>query len=154
MARDGKSLEVPRALACLDLPKGTKFVPMAAEFENGKVVTLFDKLRDASGGAPPTFEREKKQEYWRWFTTNFDARQCVNVIEEASNGNGKIEWIDFRVPLNESGEVMHVHLEPRGRYFTGALAYMIVRRALGHGLRLVGTLKDGPDVNVMALYEK
>lgn len=151
---DGKSLEVPRALAFLDLPKGTKFIPMAAEFENGKVVTFFDKLRDASNSAPPPFDRENKQEYWRWFATNFDAGQSVKVIEEASADNGKIEWIDFRVPLNDSVEMMHVHLEARGRYFTGALAYMIVRRALGHGLRLVGTLKDGPDINVMALYEK
>jgi hypothetical protein len=151
--RNGDSLEVPRALAFFDLPKGTKFIPMAAEFENGKVITFFDKLRDASGRMSPQFDHDKKLDYWRWFSDNFDAGQSVKVIEEASAENGKIEWIDFRVPLNDDGEMMHVHLEARGRYFTGALAYMIVRRALGHGLRVVGTLKDGPDINVMALYE-
>jgi hypothetical protein len=152
--RTGSIAAVPRGLAFIDLPPETKFIPMAAEFSNGKVVTLFDKLRDGSDALPPPFEHEKKKEYWRWFAANFDATRSIEAIESASAANGKIEWIDFRVPLNSQAEMMHVHLEARGRYFTGALAYMIVRRSIGHGLRLVGTLKDGPDINVMALYEK
>jgi hypothetical protein len=152
--RSGGIAAVPRGLAFIDLPRGTKFIPMAAEFSNGKVVTLFDKLPGSANAQPPAFEREKKQAYWEWYAANFDPARSVEVIESASAANGKIEWIDFRVPLNSQAEMMHVHLEARGRYFTGALAYMIVRRSLGHGLRLVGTLKDGPDINVMALYEK
>ena len=66
---------------------------------------------------------------------------------------------DFRVPMNETTgspevEMMHLHLVARRGYFTGELAYMAVRRAMGHGLRVIGTLKDGPDINVLALYEK
>jgi hypothetical protein len=152
--RDSESAEVPRALVFLDLPPETKFVPMAAEFENGKVTTLFAELRGSAKEPPPQFVHEKKQEYWGWFAKNFDAGQCTDVIEKASGENGKIEWIDFRVPLNDKVDTMHLHFEARRRYFTGALAYMIVRRGVGHGLRLVGTLKDGPDINVLALYEK
>jgi hypothetical protein len=148
------SAEMPRALVFLDLPPGTKLVPMAAEFENGKVVTLFKELRGAQREPPPEFDKTKKQEYWAWFARNFDAGQSTEAIETASSENGKIEWIDFRVPLNDASDMMHLHFEARRRYFTGALAYMVVRRAEGHGLRLVGTLKDGPDINVLALYEK
>jgi hypothetical protein len=64
------------------------------------------------------------------------------------NWHVDIEWIDFRVALDGTGRTVHFHLESRGRYFTGAFAYMVIRRVVGHGLRLVGTLKDGPDVNV------
>ena len=99
--------------------------------------------------------KTNKQEYWAWFARQFsDAGQSTEAIEKASSENGKIEWIDFRVPLNDVSDTMHLHFEARRRYFTGALAYMVVRRAEGHGLRLVGTLKDGPDINVLALYEK
>jgi hypothetical protein len=157
--KKGASTAVPRALALIDLPPKTKMIPMAAEFENGKVVKLFEYLLSPSGEHPPPFVDEKKDEYWEWFAKNFNAGQAVEVIEKASGDNGKIEWIDFRVPLNEATgspkvETMHLHLVARRRYFTGELAYMGVRRAMGHGLRVVGTLKDGPDINVLALYEK
>ena len=152
--KSGASAAVPRALALLDMPKGTKMIPMAAEFDNGKVIKLFNDLRGPSGEIPPAFVHSKKHEYWQWFAKSFGAEQASEVIERASVDNGKIEWIDFRVPLNDHGNTMHLHVETRRRYFTGALAYMAVRRAQGHGLRVVGTLKDGPDINVLALYEK
>lgn len=152
--RSGMSAGSPRALTFIDLPPETKFIPMAAEFSDGTVVTLFDKLHRPSGPEQPRFSRDNKRDYWRYFVDHFDAGRSVDAIEKASSGKGKIEWIDLRVPLNDRPDMMHVHLEARGRYFTGALAYMIVRRSLGHGLRVVGTLKDGPDINVMALYEK
>lgn len=152
--QSGKSTDVPRALAFVDLPPGTKFIPMTAEFENGKVVTLFDQLAQKASKKAPNFNREAKREYWAWFTEHFDSRHAMDVIEAASSKNGKIDWIDFRIPLNDKVDTMHLHLEARRRYYTGALAYMVVRRSVGHGIRLVGTLKDGPDLNVMALYEK
>lgn len=72
----------------------------------------------------------------------------------ASEGGGQIQWIDFRVPLNDKVDTTHLHMEPAGNYYTGSLAYRLVRRAHGHGLRIVGTLMDGPDFNVLAVYEK
>ena len=92
--------------------------------------------------------------------THSDARgpvvrgQSIEVIEKASTEHGRIEWIDYRVPLNDAVDTMHLHIEAAGQYNTGTFAYRLVRRTLGHGVRMVGTLKDGPDFNVLALYEK
>jgi hypothetical protein len=49
---------------------------------------------------------------------------------------------------------MHLHIEVAGKYNTGTFAYRLIRRGEGHGIRIVGSLRDGPDVNVLALYEK
>ncbi|WP_316191871.1 MULTISPECIES: hypothetical protein [unclassified Bradyrhizobium] len=151
--KEGISTEVPRALVFVDLPKDTKCIPMAAEFKDGKFVTFFDKLMAKSGERPPPFDREKPQEYWAWFDKNFDPGQCVAEIEKASTENGRIEWIDFRIPLNDGVDTMHIHIEAAGAYNTGTFAYRLIRRTLGHGIRLVGALKDGPDLNIMAIYE-
>jgi hypothetical protein len=146
---------IPRALAFVDLPAQTRMIPMAAEFTNGKVVTFFDKLTAKSGEKPPAFKSEEKQAYWAWFLKHFDEKQSTEVIEGgASESGGRIQWIDFRVPLNNLVDSAHLHLEPAGNYYTGALAYRLVRRTHGHGLRIVGTLMDGPDFNVLAVYEK
>jgi hypothetical protein len=76
------------------------------------------------------------------------------VIEEASQRHKRIRWIDFQVPIGDEGETLHLHVVPGGRADAGVFGYNFVRRAFKHGVRLVGTLKSGPDVNVMAIYEK
>jgi hypothetical protein len=151
----GATLSVPRPLAFIDLPKKTKFIPMAVEFANGKVVTLFDWLLADNGERPPPYDPDKKADYWKWFSTNFNQERALGVLESAASENGsKIEWIDFRVPLNDSVKTMHLHIEVVGKYSTGTFAYRMIRRGFGHGMRVVGALRDGPDVNVLALYEK
>jgi hypothetical protein len=92
--------------------------------------------------------------YWSWFNKNFDTAQSIDLAEKAATQNGRVEWIDFRVPLNDAPATMHLHIEPRGEYNTGTFAYRLVRRAFTHGIRIVGTLKDGPNINVLAIYEK
>jgi hypothetical protein len=150
----GLSRQVPRALALVDLPPGTKFIPMAAEFAKSEFVSFFDQLRADSGEDPPDFERVSRKEYWSWFADNFNAERSIAVVERASTSHGRIEWIDFRIPISDVGDTMHLHIEPGGEYNTGTFAYRLIRRSLGHGIRLVGTLKDGPDLNVLALYER
>ncbi|TXG96741.1 MAG: hypothetical protein E6R08_08655 [Nevskiaceae bacterium] len=152
--RDALSISVPRPLVFIDLPKGTKFIPMAAEFADRHTVTFFDKLRDLNGDRPPEFDPHKKNDYWMWFDRNFDPKQSLAVLEDAATTHGRIEWVDFRVPLNGLGDTLHVHIEAAGRYNTGTFGYRLIRRALGHGTRIVGTLRDGPDVHVLALYDK
>ena len=49
---------------------------------------------------------------------------------------------------------MHLHIKPRGQYETGTFAYNFIIRAFEHGLRLVGTLKSEPDLNVLAIFER
>ena len=147
-------LSVPRPLVFIDLPKGTKFIPMAAEFVNGKVVTFFDKLLADDGARPPRYSPDAKAEYWKWFDKNFNAERALATLETAATENGRIEWVDFRVPLNDLVQTMHLHIEVAGKYSTGTFAYRLIRRGQGHGMRIVGSLRDGPDVNVLALYEK
>jgi hypothetical protein len=146
---------VPRPLVFIDLPKNAKFIPMAAEFVNGKVVPLFQRLEADSGERPPPYKREAKADYWKWFETNFNAERSLAVLEAAATENGRIEWVDFRVPLNDVVETMHLPIDVAGKYNTGTFAYRLIRRrGVGHGMRVVGSLRDGPDVNVLALYEK
>jgi len=172
--RDPKSISaVPRSLVFLDLPgfdealeKGcvqTKLIPMAAEFENGKVVEIHSQLLAKNGERPPKYvdrfekpERlatERKQ-YWQWFEQNFNAVTALLAIEKAASENGKIRWIDYRLPLTKDGDTLHLHICPRESFDTGVFAYNFVKRGSTHGLRLVGTLKSGPDLNVLAIYEK
>ena len=53
------SAEVP-ALVFLDLPPGIKLVPMAAEFENGKVVTLFKEICGTQREPPPGIQQQNE----------------------------------------------------------------------------------------------
>lgn len=153
--RTGATVSVPRPLAFIDLPKRTKFIPMAAEFTNGKVVTFFDRLLANSGERPPVYRPEDKSAYWKWFSDNFNPDRALGLLEAAASQNAtRIEWIDFRVPLNDTVETMHVQIEVAGRYSTGTFAYRMIRRGHGHGMRVVGALRDGPDVNVLGMYEK
>lgn len=172
--RDPKSISaVPRSLVFLDLPgfdeaieKGcvqTKLIPTAAEFDNGKIVEIYKELLAANGERPPRyFDRsekpgrlvEERKQYWQWFEKNFNAVAALVAIEKAASENGRIRWIDYRLALTTEGDTLHLHICPRGSFDTGVLAYNFVKRGSTHGLRLVGTLKSGADLNVLAIYEK
>jgi hypothetical protein len=45
-------------------------------------------------------------------------------------------------------------LTAAGRYDTITFAYNFIRRGYEFGLRLIGTLKTDPDMNVLAIYER
>ncbi len=174
--RDPRSIsDVPRSLVFLDLPSFeqatgsaiplTKLIPTAAEFENGKIVQIYPKLVGPKGEEPPAYpEAEKipdpevlrgaRKKYWQWFDTNFSSTRAMVAIEDAATANGKIRWIDYRLPLTSDGETLHLHICPSGKFDTGVLAYNFVKRGFKHGVRLVGTLKSEPDMNVLAIYEK
>lgn len=162
--RDPKNiLKSPRALAFLDLPK-VKIIPTAAEFENSKIELLYTKLEAKSGERPPDYPESpkileadlpaKRKEYWQWFDKNFSGSKAIQVVEAAASTNGRIRWIDYRMPLNDEGDTLHLHLCPNGKFDTGVLAYNFIKRGEKHGLRLVGTLKSEPGMNVLAVYEK
>ena len=77
---------------------------------------------------------------------------AVQALE--SSGTGKLEVVDFRVPISEDGRTLHLHIHPRGEYPTITFAYNLIRRGFEHGVRLVGTMRSEPDMNVLAIYEK
>ncbi|HYH05707.1 MAG TPA: hypothetical protein VEK11_01490 [Thermoanaerobaculia bacterium] len=166
--------ESPRPLVFLSLPGAieaekygltkTKLVPAAAEFENGKIVALYKQL-DFGREKPPKYPDpadpgkehtlvDERKEYWAWFDKNFDPRAAMHAVEDASREHGRIHWIAYRLPLNNDGSTLRLHICPRGAYATGDFAYNLIARGYKHGLRLVGTLKSEPDMNVLAIYER
>jgi len=160
--------EVPRALAFLDLEASTTIIPIAAEFEDGTVSRLYEelarKLTTEDGGPKQVYPDaanispedlpQKRKEYWESYKNHYSATQAMLVIEEASKRHNRIRWIDFRVPIGENGETLHLHVVPRGKSDAGVFGYNFVRRAFKHGVRMVGTLKSEPDMNVIAIYDK
>ncbi|MCA8990761.1 MAG: hypothetical protein KDA88_02225 [Planctomycetaceae bacterium] len=165
--------DVPRALVFLEFHGtesnrksgehfGTMLIPTAAEFDDGVVVPIYPELTRASGERPPKYpetgsEEELlngRREYWKWFSEEFSADHAMRAIEKAASQHGRIRWIDFRVPISEQGDTLHLHVVPAAKYDTGVFAYNFVKRGFKHGLRLVGTLKSEPDMNVLAIYER
>jgi hypothetical protein len=143
---------VPREVVFFDLPSeekareknvpGTKLIPMAVEFADGRIETLYDRL-----GA------KRRGDSWAPYIENFSPEEAVEVLEEATEGKGRIEWINFRVPLD--GDITaRVHFEPRTTYNNGTFAYNLIHLGYKHGLRLVGTVHQEPDVRVLAGYRK
>lgn len=150
----------PRALVFLDLLPGTKIIPSALELIDGKVQVLIDDLGQKLGGAAApkypgsTASQSEKDAYFGWFSENYEDRTALGVVEAAVQ-NGKISWIDFNASLAGGGSpFMHLHLVGRGEYDTGVFGYYFIVRGFTHGLRIVGTLKSGPDLNVLAVFER
>jgi hypothetical protein len=166
---EGYVTALPRALVFLDLAQA-RFIPTALELDNGAVVLLFDVFAAAltkpgtqTAGEYPGSEAppETRDEYWRWFSSKFDDpkigadRKALIVVENAVK-NHKIAWIDYRVPLGSDGEppFLHLHIQARGEFETGVFAYNLISRGVKHGVRIVGTLKSEPDMNVLAIFER
>ncbi len=172
--RDPKTIvATPRALAFLDLPgeaeatarglPALKLIPTAAEFANGKIVQIYQGLHAKNGERPPRYPEKAedgstlpaaRKKYWSWFDSNFSAVAAMVAIEDAAVENGRIRWIDYRLPLTADGDTLHLHLVGSAEFDTGVFAYNFVKRGYKHGLRLVGTMKSEPDMNVLAVYEK
>lgn len=162
----------------------TMLIPTAAEFENGVIVPLFQELKSEDGCPPPSYPEEhliresvladadedtaasdieeavyqalsgQRKGYWKWFRENFRPRKAMQVVEDAASENGRIQWIDYRMPLTENGDTLHFHICPNGNYDTGTFAYNLIKRGYKHGIRIIGTLKSEPDMNVLSIYEK
>ena len=154
----------PRPLIVLDLRPKSRLIPMAAESTEGKVKLLYKdliKVLDPDKKVPPYTEAgtgaEGAQEYWKALDAVFDARKAMKVVEDCSTSDGKrLDWIDYRLIAKAEGDLitpLHLHLMPRGEYTTGTFAYQTIRRCFKYGLRIVGTLKQGEDINVLAMYE-
>ena len=152
---------LPRALVFLDFPPSV-FLPLAAELAAGKVVLLHEAYLNAAwqkNPAPDNRELSPEQraaawrEYWDRFISKFDAQIALRTIEQQAEGS-RIRWIDYRTPFSEKGRTFHLHVVAHSDYDTGVFAYNFVKRGFSHGVRLVGTLKAGNDVNVLAIFEK
>lgn len=160
---------LPRALVFLNLAEA-RLIPTALELDNGAVVLLFDAFAASltkpgaeTAGRYPGSEApaDERDAYWRWFSSKFDDpqngadRKALTTVEDAVKDH-KIAWIDYRVPLGTKGAppFLHLHLQARSEFDTGVFAYNLISRGLKHGVRIVGTLKSEPDLNVLAIFER
>lgn len=161
----GISKRLPRPILFLDLNPGIKLLPMAAEFADGSVSLLYEdltqRLTHENGGPVRKFPDDSKENYdeerkayWSSFDKFFDSEKAMLVVENASTTHGRINWIDFRLPLSTAGDTLHLHITPAGNVDAGVFGYNFVRRGYKHGIRLVGTLKAGLDMNVLAIYDR
>jgi hypothetical protein len=62
-------------------------------------------------------------------------------------------WIDYKMTF-ATGDELNLHVIAYGDYDTGVLAYNLIRRGWRYGLRIVGSLKSQPALNVLAIYDK
>jgi hypothetical protein len=155
----------PRMIAFIDACAGTQFLPLAAELNDGRVVTFFDplieKLQRDGGMLPVRYPddvlteegRRHKDNYWAWFCDHWNAVTAVRVAEDVIGAGGRPRWIDYRATLR-TGETLELHVAGRGEFDTGVFAYNLIKRGWRRGLRIVGSLKSKPALNVLAIYEK
>lgn len=152
-------------VAFVDVPPGARCLPQAAEFNDGRVVTFFspliEKLKRDGGTLPGAYPhttatdagKQQRDAYWDWFAQHWNADEAVKVVEDGIGDGGRPRWIDYRMAFG-TGQELHLHVAARGDYDTGVFAYGNIRRGERFGLRIVGSLKSQPALNVLAIYEK
>jgi hypothetical protein len=155
----------PRMLTFIDVPPRTMFLPQAAELDHGRVVTFFDALaeklqQDPDSPRPPYPEdtttgegMRKRRAYWKWYTERWNPDEVVKAVEEVIRDGGRLRWFDYKMTF-ATGEELNLHADAYGDYDTGVFAYNLIRRGWRYGLRIVGSLKSQPALNVLAIYEK
>lgn len=97
--------------------------------------------------------RQQRDVYWNWFAEHWYADKAVTVVEDVIGVGGRPRWIAYRMTFG-NGTGLHVDVTARGDYDTGVFAYNFIRRSWRYGLRIVGSLKSQPALNVLATYEK
>jgi hypothetical protein len=152
-------------IAFIDVPPGTLFLPEAAELRDGRVVTFFDPLIERlhrDGGTLPvaypadtaTDEGTRQRDaHWQWYVDHWNTGRVVDVVEEVIGDGGRPRWVDYRMTF-DTGEPLNLHVVAHGDYDTGVFAYNMIRRGERYGLRIIGSLKSQPALNVLAIYEK
>lgn len=153
----------PRPMLFIDLPPLVPILPMSGGSQSGKPVLLIDTIVERlrkKRRKIPAFPRDNdsdaaaKRAYWKALVDGYDNWTAMDVINEGFGAGERIEWIDFRMKLGTRDTPVHLHFAPGGTAPTGDFAYNLVRRGFKVGLRLVGQLKKGCDVNVLALYQR
>ncbi|MCR9188879.1 MAG: hypothetical protein NXH96_08795 [Alteromonadaceae bacterium] len=149
----------PRPLIIFELQEGSKIIPMAGETVDSKFKMIYENYinqLDYNGDFPKySSEPGQREYYWSELEKSFNSTKAMRAVEDSTKDGGRLDWIDYRLIGREDDEILpiHLHLAPRGDYNTGTFAYQTVRRGFKFGLKIIGTLKQGEDVNVLAMYE-
>ncbi|MAM89560.1 MAG: hypothetical protein CME36_19860 [unclassified Hahellaceae] len=154
------AVAAPRPLIIFELEKGSKIIPMAGETVDSMFKPIYKSYIAQLDNSDdfPEYKSEDDPEsdrYWKALEESFDSAKAMREVENATKSGGRLDWIDYRLLSIEENEILpiHLHLAPKGNYNTGTFAYQTVRRGSKFGLKIVGTLKQGRDVNVLAMYE-
>lgn len=91
--------------------------------------------------------------YWNWYAERWNTDEVVKVVEEVIGDSGRPRWIDYKM-TSATGDELNLHVIAYGDYDTGVFAYNLIRRGWRYGLRVVGSLKSQPALNVLAIYDK
>lgn len=153
----------PRSLVFLEVKPDAVIIPTMCEFARGGFEALHQQLIEklwSSNETKPKYPLEndamaspEKLAYWRAIAERYDSGTAMQVLESAAGESRKLEWVDFRLNLTPEGETLHLHVCPRGQYSAGTFGYNFIRRGNTKGVRIVGSLKRGPDLNVLAIFE-
>jgi hypothetical protein len=160
-----------RPIIIFDLHDGARIIPMFGELTSGEDVDLYRRflaeIPHDNARKVPTYPSKRKSsqaeyemlanEYWSAFFDVFDSQVAMQTIEKSTREGGRFDWIDYRLVQVKPGGTsipVHLHVVGRGSYPSGTFAYQLVRRGETHGVRIVGTLKKGGDVNVLSIYER
>src|SRR5579883_846652 len=146
-----------RPLLFIDLAPQVEILPMAGETGDGKTILIFESMierlkkngitiPDFPDDRAPDAEAQKKC-YWDALVKSYSNRIALESIEDAFKNGQRIDWIDYRLKLETRAIPVHLHFAPAGRFPTGVFAYNLVRRGYKVGLRIVGQLKKGCDIN-------
>ena len=153
----------PRSLVFLEVSPTAVIIPTMCEFSGGGLEPLSEQL--VSRLWPSESERpkypsessavasEERRAYWNAIGEKYDSRTAMEVLEHAMKDGRMLDWVDFRLRLTPQGETLHLHVSPKGLYSAGTFGYNFIRRGNRKGVRVVGSLKRGPDLNVLAIFE-
>jgi hypothetical protein len=154
----------PRPLIFIDLKPGAPIIPTAGETCKGEVIPLYQALEgiiNKNGPVVPPYPSDRdlaavtaRKAYWDALVNAYDSRIALEVVENGFAKGERVDWIDYRLKLPNREAPLHLHLAANGDFSTGTFAYNFVRRGHKFGLRLVGLLKAGGDINVLAIYER
>lgn len=153
----------PRPLVFANIAAKSVIFPTVAEMESGGFKRIFETLEQAltaDGETAPSYPsdqapnvEELRKKYWDSLKKRFKSRIAMETLEKEC-AEGRIGWIDFRLLFNDQGDSAHLHVVPAGAYHAGVFGYNFVHRGYRHGCRIVGSLKCGNDINVLAIYER
>ena len=97
---------------------------------------------------PATDEGLRQRDaYWNWYAGHWNTDEVTKVIEKIIGDGGRPRWIDYKMTF-ATGDKLNLHVIAYGDYDTGVFAYNLIRRGWRYGLRIVGSLKSQPALNV------
>jgi hypothetical protein len=154
----------PRSLIFLDVKSEAIIIPTMCEFSAGGFAELYENLigklwkpeetsRPVYPSATSATASKERLAYWKDISGRYNSRVAMEILEKAATDGRKLEWLDFRLRLSVEGETLHLHVCPRGLYAAATFGYNFIRRGNRQGVRIVGSLKRGPDLNVLAIFE-